>query len=117
MDNADWRLLWRVRGLALDRLLPRCGGDPALELSALRGSVPRSVVVPESGRVHLSLDDAECVYQCALYIMDYVARSLPMQITVTDVKKHVPQSVSQLAVRVPGEPGATLFLGSFDFGP
>ena len=41
MDNETWRVLWRRRGLALDRVLPLCFGDPAPALHALRALVPR----------------------------------------------------------------------------
>lgn len=107
-----WRRLWRAMGLALDRLLPFVFTIPAPLLSELPPKVRRIVVVPGSGRQQLSEQDAAIVADAGAYVSHFVAEHLPAQVTVTDMKPHLPEAASRLAVRKVGSESE--YLGSFD---
>ena len=60
-DVAAWRALWRRRGLAVDRVLPKVFAVPAPTLDEVRGLVPKQVSLPTGSRESLQADDADVV--------------------------------------------------------
>lgn len=109
----EWRLMWRTRGLAVDRLLPDAFTAPALSDEALQSRVAATVQVPgRPGRTKLTQEDKTCVMDVASFATGFVAELLPAQVLLTDAKSVLPHAASKLAVASVG--GETEFLGSFD---
>ena len=109
----EWFLMWRTRGLAVDRLLADAFAVPAFSEEALRERVPRAVQVPTiKGRTVLTEKDKECVRDVASFATGFVAKMLPTQVLLTDAKPHLPPLASKLAVA--SVEGENVFIGSFD---
>ena len=83
-------------------------------LAVLRKKVPTSVCIPGHGQLQLDAEDKDIVYSMGLRAVEFVVQHLPFAITTPDAKKHIPQSVSNLAVSIPNEQGGKAFVGSFD---
>ena len=62
MDPGSWRALWRRRGLAVDRLLPKLFCVPSPELQDLKEAVPKRVNVPSGGVETLRDGDADVAH-------------------------------------------------------
>ena len=85
-DRASaWRRLWRSRGLALDRIFPRCYQLPVPDSLAVREGVPASVSATGLGRRQFTAEDVEVVLDVANFVTGYVA-SLPAQVVAADSK-------------------------------
>ena len=113
-SDVSWRLMWRRRGLGVDRCLPFFL-QPSAELDVLREKIPAKVCVPDGGYMNLDGADKELIFSTCLRFVEYIAQHLPMVVTICDTRKHVPRSVSTLAVRAPDAPrGEKTFVGSFD---
>ena len=105
----EWRRKWRARGLALDRLLPFAFKVPAPDRSALQKRVASDVTVPGDQKWVLTADCKDTVVDTCDWVTGFVAESLPVQVSLTDLK--LPSAVSNLVV--PGD-GVGEYLGSFD---
>ena len=111
MTPPQWRLMWRARGLALDRVLPDAFAVPMLAPDALRQRVPSMVQVPgHEGLTRLTAAGKEVVYDVAEFATGYVAQCLPAQVAENDAK--LPGLASKLAVQSVGDEQE--FVGSFD---
>ena len=106
-----WRTLWRVRGLALDRLLPCAFKVPLPSIDALRQRVVPEVAIPSEGKQKLSQDDKDLVFECSEWVTGFVAEVLPVQVVSADLK--LPGGASTLAVRAGGATQSE-YIGSFD---
>ena len=73
-----------------------------------------TVCVPGRGKLHLDAEDKDIVYSMGLRAVEYIVQHLPFVITIPDAKKHIPQSVSNLAVSIPNDDGGKTYIGSFD---
>ena len=107
----EWRRLWRRRGLAVDRTLPKFFCHPAPALKELASLVPTNVVLPGGQKQRVTEDDSVIVQEAVKFASGYIAEFLPAQVLATDIK--LPQEASQLAVRRPGSQDHE-HLGSFD---
>ena len=83
---AEWRKLWRARGLVLDQFLPLAFAVPLPSDADLRRHVPATVTLPgsRSGR-SLSGADREAAMDGLDFVTGYVAQ-MPAQIVTPDVK-------------------------------
>ena len=79
MDVNHWRALWRRRGLALDRCLPRFFSVPAPAITRLASLVPRSVSLPGGHRARVDEDDMLIVVEALLYISDFMEHCFLLQ--------------------------------------
>ena len=112
-SDPEWRLLWRRRGLGLDRSLPFFFKSEAL-VEEIVAKIPKAVEVPGCGRQALDGDDRDIIRRVAIRVLEYFAQHVPMVVTVADARKHTPGSVSNLVSREPGAEGDPVPGGSFD---
>ena len=112
MEPYAWRRRWRALGLAADRLLPVGYRFPAPPVEDLKAKIGGSIIVPGNGRWTFSEADREIVLDGALFAMSFVAETMPVQVTDTDMKEHLPDMASKLAVRRLGNESE--YVGSFD---
>ena len=111
MTPAEWRHLWRKRGLLVDHLLPHALLVPNEE--SCQDRVPATVLVPgDKKRSTVSDDDKEMVIHSVDWIVGFIAESLPARVLTPDMKPLLPGIASALAVQ--SIDGETEFLGSFD---
>ena len=112
MEPHAWRRRWRALGLAADRLLPVGYSFPAPPVEDLKAKIGASIIVPANGRWTFSDADREIILDGALFAMSFVAEAMPVQVTVTDTKAHLPEMASKLAVRKLDNESE--YVGSFD---
>ena len=113
MTAPEWRLLWRTRGLALDRCTTDALAVPPLEPDVLRQRIPLTVQVPDqTSRTKLTEADRDVVYDVAQFVSGFMAECLPAQLVATDARPLLPNVASKLAVQAVGDEKE--FIGSFD---
>ena len=114
LDFEGWRRRLRARGVGLDRTLPICFGPAAPPVASLASRVPRTVVVPDAGRVKLDDTDVRAVVESADFMTAFIAEFLPVHVYANDAKPLLPSIGSTLAVKSVSGEGEGTYVGSFD---